>query len=163
MTRRKRLWTKLIEEAGVSVRLYERASGSPIYREVRTGAGDKDRKSLGHNDRALAETQAKALARRVGELRFAGHNGPVILGQLISLYERDRLPLLTPDRQRGVRGMLRLIERHFGRAFDVDDLSQHHFDAYITARTSGALKSPRHRTPRIGASAGTIRNELHLV
>lgn len=163
MTRKKRLWTKVIEDAGIAVRLYERASGSIIYREVRTGGGEKDRKSLGHNDRALAETQARVLAQRISELRFAGQSGPVRLGQLAALFERDRLPLMTATRQGAVRGMLLLLERHFGRGFDVDDLSQHHVDAYVAARTSGALKSPRHRTPRVGASAGTIRNELHLL
>ena len=59
--------------------------------------------------------------------------------------------------------MLRLLERHFGHDFDLDDLSQHAVDGYVRARSSGALRSTRHRTPREGVGAGTIRNELHLL
>lgn len=162
MARRKKLWTKVVEEAGVAVRLYERVHAGPIYREVR-GAGEKDRKSLGHNDRTLAEQQARTLGRRISELRFAGHSGLVTFGQLASLYERDRIPVLAPARQRAVRGMLALLERHFSRAFDLNDLSQHVVDAYVRARSSGTVKATRHRTPRAGVSAGTIRNELHLL
>lgn len=163
MARPKKPWSKVITEAGVSVRLYERTPGSPIAREVRTGGGAKDRKSLGHTDRALAEDQARALAIRLSELRYAGHSGAVTMGQLVSLYERDRVPLLTPARQRNVRGMLRLLERHFGRTYALDDLSQHAVDGYVRARLSGALKSPRHRTLKAGVGAGTVRNELHLL
>jgi hypothetical protein len=55
-------WSLVIEEAGLSVRLYERAPGSVLYREVRIG-GRKDRASFGHRDRALAEQQARQEAR----------------------------------------------------------------------------------------------------
>jgi hypothetical protein len=51
------------EALGVSVRLYER--GGTIYRELRLGGGEKDRKSLGTSDRAHAERLALALAREV--------------------------------------------------------------------------------------------------
>lgn len=158
----KKPWSKRVEVAGVAVYLYERASGSPIYRLVRTETG-ADRKSLGHTDRALAVEQARALAQRVSDLRYAGHRGAVTMGQLIALYERERVPILTAARQRNVRGMLRLLERHFTRAYVVDDLSQHALDGYVKARASGALTSPRHRTPRAGVGAGTVRNELHLL
>ncbi len=193
MARPKKPWSKTIEEAGVTVHLFERSPGSPIYRLVRvsgrTGertegakaAGDvddalaakkkawrlanagRDRKSLGHSDRVLAEQQARELARRVSELQFAGHSGVVTLGQLVALYERERLPILTTTRQRAVRGMLRLLERHFGRAYDLDNLSQHAVDGYVRARLSGTLKSTRHRTGKEGVGAGTVRNELHLL
>lgn len=154
-------WSKTIEEAGVSVRLFER--GALIYRDVRLEDGTRDKKSLGHGDRALAEQQARALARRLSELRFAGHSGVVTLGQLAALYERDRLPLLAPTRRKAVAGMLRLLEQHFGRAYELDDLSQHAVDGYVRARQTGGLLSPRHRTKHVGVGAGTVRNELHLL
>jgi integrase len=161
MARAKKPWSKTIEEGGVAVRLFER--GDTIYRDIRLEGGVRDKKSLGHGDRSLAEQQARALARRVSELRFAGHSGLLTFGQLAALYERDRVPVLAPARQRGVRGMLRLLEQHFGRSFDLNDFSQHTVDAYVRARSSGKVKSARHRTPRAGVSAGTIRNELHLL
>jgi integrase len=163
MARKRKLWSRTIEEAGVAVTLFERASGGTIYRLVRTPGGGRDRKAMGHCDRALAEQQARLLARRIAELRYAGHAGTVTFGQLAALYERERLPMLTAGRQRNVRGMLRLLERHFGREYELDNLSQHEVDRYVRARQSGALKSPRHRTPHVGVSAGTVRNELHLL
>lgn len=161
MPKKKKPWSKSIEEAGVTVRIFDR--GGTIYRDVRLDDGARDKKSLGHSDRALAEQQARILARRMSELRYAGQSGIVTLGQLSALYERDRVPILSPARQKAVRAMLRLLERHFGRDFDLDDCSQHTADGYVRARQSGALRSPRHRTPRNGVSAGTVRNELHLL
>jgi integrase len=161
MARRKRAWSKTIEEAGVSVRLFER--GAAIYHDVRNADGGRDKKSLGHNDRPLAEQQARALARRISELRYVGQSSAVSLGQLSALYERDRMPILTDARQRAVRGMLVLLERHFGRGYVLDDLSQHALDGYVRARQKGTLQSTRHRTGKPGVGAGTVRNELHLL
>jgi integrase len=168
--RPKKPWSKVIEEAGISVRLYERAPGSLLYREVRID-GAKDRKSLGHRDRELAEQQGRTLARRVAELQFAGQTGALTFGQLTSLFRLHRLRLLTKTRQRAVNGMLALLERHFPRELVVDDLTQHHADAYVAARKSGALRSPRHRggrdahgnEVRAGVAPGTVRNELYLL
>lgn len=170
MPRPKKPWSKVIEEAGISVRVYERAPGSLLYREVRID-GAKDRKSLAHRDRELAEQQARALARRVAELQFAGQTGALTFGQLTGLFRLHRVPQLATTRQRAVKGMLDLLERHFARELRVDDLTPHHVDAYVTARKSGSLRSPRHRggrdrdghEVRAGVAPGTVRNELHLL
>lgn len=146
---------------GVTVRLYERAG--VIQREVRLGDGTKNRKSMGHRDRALAEEQARALAQQLADLRHAGQLGPVTFGQVTALFVEHRLPLLSAERQRSVRGMLALLEAHFGRGFRLEELSQHHVDAYTVGRRSGAVKSPRHRVPGDGVRDGTIRNEIRLL
>lgn len=163
MPRKRRAWSKVIEEAGLSVRVYERAPGSLLYREVRAIDGTKDRKSLGHRDRALGEQQARALAIRLAELLHVGQVGPLRLGQLFFLFERDRLPLLSQERQRAIRSMLRLLEQHFGRELEVHDLTPQLVDGYVVARRSGAITSPRHRSREPGVRSGTIRNELHLL
>ena len=155
-------WSRIIEEAGISVRIYERAPGSLLYREVRLD-GEKDRKSLGHRDRQLAEQQAKELARAIGELRNAGRSGPVTLGQLWALYQQHRLPLVTRIRARTVRGYYGLLERHIGRAFHVENLTQHHVDRYAAARRSGTLESPKKRGTRPGVRDGSIRSEVRLL
>lgn len=162
MARKKRLWTRAIEEAGVTVRIYERSAGGVLQREVWTD-GRRDRASLGHTDRQLAEQQARTLAQRIAELRFAGQGARVTLGQLTSLHELHRVPLLSAERQRTVRGQVALLVAHFGRAFVVEELSQHDVDRYVQARQTGRVKSPRHRGPGEGVRAGTIRNELHLL
>jgi hypothetical protein len=99
----------------------------------------------------------------VAELRFAGHGGAVTIGQLVSLYRLHRVPVVSESRQGTVRALLPLLERRFDRALVVDDLTPHHLDGYVQARRSGALVSPRPRTPLAGVRDGTIRNELHLL
>jgi len=160
--KKRRAWSKVIEESGISVRLYEREPGGVIYRDVWNGDA-RDRKSLCHADRKLAEQQARELARRLSDLRHAGHTGAVTFGQLVGLYRLHRLPLLSPVRQRAVRGMLALLERHFPADRVVDELGQPDIDAYVAARRSGAIVSPRHRTGETGVRDGTIRNEVHLL
>ena len=159
MSRKRKLWSRTIEESGVSVRLYERETGGVIYRDVRTG-DTRDRKSLGHADRKLAAKQASELARRVADLRHAGRTGAVTFGQLVGLYRQHRFPLLSSDRQRTIRGHLEILERHIARDRVVDDLSQHDVDGYTAARRSGALESPNKRGEEPGVRDGTIRTEL---
>lgn len=85
MPRKRKLWSRTLEESGVSVRLYEREPGGVISRDVWNG-DKRDRKSLGHADRKLAEQQARELARRLADLRYVGHAGGVTLGQVWALY-----------------------------------------------------------------------------
>jgi integrase len=163
MPRKRTPWSRTIEESGVSVRIYEREIASLLYREVRLEGGRKDRRTLGHRNRALAADQARALAKRVGEIRNAGVVGSLTLGQLELLFAQHRHPVLSDDRRRAVKGHVALLLRHFGRDFPIEDLSQHHVDAYVKARRSGSLKSARHRVPNPGVRSGTIRNELHTL
>jgi integrase len=156
--KRRKLWSLTIEANGVQVRLFERERRGTIYRDVWIN-GARDRKSLGHADRALAKQQAKALATRLAELHYAGV-GPLTLGQLGAVYLEQRGPLLSGDRRKAVRNMIRLLEQHFSRAYEIANLSQHAIDGYVEARRSAALVSPRHRTKDAGVRDGTIRNEL---
>ena len=72
-------------------------------------------------------------------------------------------PLVTVIRQRTVRGYYRLLERHIGRDTAVENLTQHRVDAYVVARRSGAIESPRKRGNRPRARDGSIRSELQLL
>jgi len=67
----------------------------------------------------LGEDHARALARRVAELRFAGQSGALTFSQLAALYQQHRVPLLSPARQRTIMRKVGLLERHFGSAFQV--------------------------------------------
>lgn len=157
--RQRKPWSKVIEESGISVRLFERESGSVLYREVRIDGG-KDRKSLGHRDRALAERQAIELARRLAELRLTGYVGSVTLGHLWRLYQQHRIPLLTERRARTTRDVMGKLLAHLGEGFSVQDLSQSHIDTYAAARRSGALGDDRRETDVRGVRDGTIRQDL---
>lgn len=157
---RKKCFSKVVEESGVSVRIFERAPGSLLYREVRDGEGAKDRKSLGHRDRALALEQARVLARRLAELRLAGHVGRLTLGQLLALYELHRVPLLSAHRQGHARLFAGYFRAHLNDAFIVEDLSQTQVDAYAAARRARTVRSKTHRGVATAPRDGTIRNEL---
>jgi hypothetical protein len=62
-----------------------------------------------------------------------------------------------------VRGYYGLIETHVSRDFHIENLTQHHVDAYVAARRSGALESPKKRGTRPGVRDGSIRSELQLL
>lgn len=162
MARPKKAWSTTIEEAGVRVRVFERKAGSMLYMDVRQ-PGERDKQSLGHRDQDLAQQQARALAMRLAEIKNAGVVGPLTLGQVVALHEQHRSPILSPSRQRAVRGMAALLLEHFGRQYPIDDFSQHALDGYVKARTTGTVRSARHRGPAAGVRRGTIRNELHLL
>jgi len=161
---RRRSWSLIVEEMGQQVRVYERSPGSVLYRSV-TIDGRKDRKSLGHRDRKLAEQQARALARELAELQLKGHapGAPVTLGQLRKLYLHHRGPLLKPERLGNVSRTLDLWTDHLGAGFPVEDISQHHFDTYRHARETGNLMAPDQRRAKEGVGAGSIRNELGIL
>jgi integrase len=143
------------------VHIYERTPSAMLAREVRTATG-KDRKSLNTRDRKLAEQLARALARRLAELRHAGQVGPVTLGQAWTLYQLHRLPLLSESRQRHVQQHAAFLLAHLGRDFRLEDLSQSHLDAFAAARRSGALRSKKRAadTPAT-VRDGTIRQNLN--
>ena len=157
--RQRKPWSKVIEESGISVRVYERAPGSLLYREIRLESA-KDRKSLGHRDRPLAEQQARELARRVAELRLTGHTGSVTFGQLWRLYQEHRGPLLTVRRARLTRELAGYFLEHLGDGFALENLSQSHIDAYAVARKSGAIGDKRRPVRVRGVRDGTVRGEL---
>lgn len=161
--RPRRAWSKVVQEAGISVRVYEREPGGVLYREVRDGEGGKDRRSLQHKDRKRAEADVRAFAKRLAELRLTGVAGPITLGQAWMLFQQHRLPLLSAERQMDVQRHARYVLAHFGRDFRLDDLSQSHVDAFVAARQSGAAMGWVERRPKGGPKpvrAGTIRNTV---
>lgn len=161
MVRSRRAWSKTIEESGVRIRIFERAPGSLLYRELRQGAG-KDRRSLGHRDRVLAEHQVRQLARHLAELRLTGGVDGLTFGHLVRLYLAHRAPVLSVRRrEQAVKKYAPLFLRHLGDRFLVDNLSQTQVDTFAAARRDGSLRSPTHRGVRTAPRDGTIRNELN--
>jgi integrase len=161
MTPRKRKgWLKAITEGGITVRVFEWRPGELIYREVRLD-GRRDRKSLGHRDRALAVQQARDLAKRLADLRGSGYTGPLTLGRLWRTYEHHRLPHLSANRQAQVRQHAAFLLAHFGEAFSVDDLSQSHVDAFVAARRAGTLGAKNRKEGARGVRDDTIRQNLN--
>src|SRR5688500_17997386 len=131
---KRKSWTKTIAEHGVEVRLFDR--GGTIYRRV-IGNGRKDRKSSGHSDRALAEQQVKSLCAELAKHRIDGTApGGVTFGQLRNRYLLQRVPILSATRRHFMTGTLELLGLALegdGQAFQMDDLTQDHVDAYVAA------------------------------
>jgi integrase len=166
-------WTsKTVEAHGITVRLYVRAG--TIYRSVAlervtTANGHartrQDRRSLGHGDRDLAETQAKALCAAIAKQRLTGSSPDTItVAQIHAAYVRERGALLTRERKKEVAKAFALFRRHVTDAFKVADLGPHQVETYVAARKAGTLATTtgRHRKPK-GVKAGTIAKELGVL
>ncbi len=161
MSKRKKQWSKIIEEAGVRIRLYERPTSSAVWYSIVTEDGRKIRKSLETGDRTLAESRARAIAQELAKIRYTGApTTGLTLDRLRALYLHHRGPLLTTVRRRHMKLVLGLVVEHFGPEYLVDDFSQHALDSYVSARQQGTLRSAD-RSASKAPAAGTIRNELH--
>lgn len=151
----------MVEESGVTVRLFERSTGSVLYREVRLPSG-KDRKTLGHRDRDLAVTQGRALARELAEIRLTGGVANLTFGHLVQLYLAHRAPTLSCARAKQSREHYAPRFVHFlGKQFLIDNFGQTQVDGYVAARRSGSLRTALHRGVATTPRDGTIRNELN--
>jgi integrase len=164
-------WSKIIEEHGVRVRLYER--GGRIWRAVVTGRtttasgkvrAKEDRASLKHSDRTLAEKQALALCRALAEARLAGATqDSLTVAQLHAAYVRECGALLSPTRKKEVEKAFDLFRRHVGADFAVADLGPHQSHTYVAARQAGTLATTRGRHRKQKVRAATIAKELGVL
>lgn len=157
---REAAWSKLIEESGVQVRLFER--GGKIYRDVALGrtvsesgkARTKhDVRSMGHSDRKLAEKQARSLAKEIARGRLNGHvpDGRLTLGQLFTAYRLHRLPTLSKPRQREAQTRMAMFLDAWGAGLPVQDVDQTRVMAYSAARRALRVVAPGLRITEDGA------------
>jgi len=171
MAKRKN-WSKTIEAHGVRVRLYEGPGGN-VYRAVVVGRtvskngkprAVEDRRSLGHSDRALAETQALQLCKAVAEQRLTGVSpDTVTLAQVHAAYVRERGSLLSEYRQGEVKKAFNLFRRHVGSDFKVEDLGRHQVQTYVAARMEGKLVTKNGRHGGAKVKANTVAKELGVL
>jgi integrase len=157
------VWSKMIEQHGVRVRIYQRVPGGNIYREVRTRDG-KDRRSLRTSDRDEAEGLAKELAAKIATARLTGVTPDTLtLEQLEQVYKRERGPLLSDRRKVEVRKAFRLIREHLGDGFRIADLGQHQAETYEAARRAGTLATTWGSNGGGKVGASTIAGELGVL
>lgn len=158
-------WSKIVDEHGVQVRIYERPSSSNIYREVRLEDGTKDRRSLRTSDRANAEKLALELCAELARARLTNvRPGEATFGEVRDIY-LDKKTGLSKARRRFLETTLDLFGRFLepnGEGFRMDDFSNPHAEAYLAARRSGELK-PDDRRASDSPSDGTLRNELQAL
>ncbi len=142
-------WSKIIEEAGVQVRLFERGGG--VYRDVAVGRTvsvegkprtEHDIKSLKTADRDVAEDRARAFAREWAIRQLIGHTpAGATLGHVFEQYRLHRVPLMPTQRAREAETRLGVFEEAWGRARVAAELSQADIDHYVRGRRSLVLVS----------------------
>ena len=140
----KRCWSKLIEECGISVRLYERENSSSVWYSVRAHDGRKIQKSLRIRDRNVAEVRAKEIAQGVARERVIGADiqRGITLGQLFAVYRRHQLPTLKPYRKRYAETYAGMFLAAWGPDLPVCDVDQSRVDTYVADRRSLAVLPP---------------------
>ena len=159
---RDRTWTKTIEEHGVRIRLFERATGATVYLEYRREDGSRLRKSTRTGNRKEAERVARAVASELAEDRVLGRSrDPITLGELFRAYERHRLPHLPSEaRRQFARTRQRLFLEAWGENTRVDNISQPSVDHFQRMRVNGEI-APTHtrqdKSVRLGSVDGDFR------
>jgi len=147
----RKAWSRIVEEAGVRVRLYRGAKGH-IYRAIVTGRtvsknGKRrpveDRRSLGHSDRDRAIVEAKELAKYLAVGRLTGMTlERLTLGRLLAAYAMHRVPGLKPPRAREAKARMAMFIEAWGADLDVADVDQSRVEIYCRMRRDLRIVSP---------------------
>lgn len=133
---RKKRWSKMIEESGLAVRLFERAGSSAVWYSVIEN-GEKIRRTLKTRDRTVAEDRAREIAKELATARLIGlRSNALMLNQLFAAYRRHRLPTLRPYRQRYAETYIAMFVEAWGPDLPVLDVDQTRVDTYVAKRRS---------------------------
>ena len=138
MAKRKSNWSKMIEEAGFRIRIYERPNGAGVYFSFIID-GKKTQRSTRRTDRKEAEEYAREVVRLVAQDRLLGRSGPVKLGEVFRAYAEHKEPLLALDRRTSATSRRKIFLRAWGAEQVIDDIGQTHIDRYMHLRTTGQL------------------------
>ena len=157
---RKKRWSKMIEESGVQIRVYERSGSSSTWYSVIQN-GKKYRKSLKTRDRKLAQERARAVARELARAHLTGEDlRTLTLGQVFAFYFRLKGPGLSLDWRKTAETRRGLFEECWRDRKVVLDISQTDVDRYCRLRRSGELMPDRKGRADQGVRDGTLNNEF---
>ena len=154
----KRQWSRMIDQDGISIRLYERARGTTVYMSF-MWEGTKLQRSTKRRDRREAEEYAGRFVRGLVEDRFLGRTGPVTLGEVFRAYRVHRVPLLSGSWCQAAEMRIALFEEAWGTRLRVDDIGQTQVDQFAHKRSTGKL-TPKHHRSRKVVRAGTINSDF---
>jgi hypothetical protein len=159
MPKRKKQWSKNLEEAGVRIRLWKRSS--MFWYSTIAEDGRKVRKSLETGDRALAEHRARAIARGLARARLTGEDlRALTLGQVFAFYFRLKGPGLSLGWRKTAETRRSLFEECWTAEKVVLDISQTNVERYSRLRRSGELMPDRNGRKNQGVRDGTLNNEF---
>ena len=158
--KRKKQWSKLVEEAGVRILLYERANSSSVWYSFTRPDGSKVRKSLKTTSRDTATENAKALAKELAEAKLTGRDTQSLtIGQLFGAYFRDRAPTLSDRWRKSAETRRTLFEGAWGPSKLVGDIGQSDVDRFTERRMSGEVTAEGTLVVD-GVRAGTVEADL---
>jgi integrase len=127
-----------------TVVVFEREPGGPLYARAwdsaaRGGKGNWHRVSLGHRDKARAKRYAIEQAAKLqkGEAEIA--EAKVTLAQVLALYLQHRTPRKTPRQQKEDATRVELWTRVLGGGVDPHGITLQRWEAFIDARSAGAI------------------------
>ena len=161
---KRRSWSKRIEEAGVAVRIYERANSSSLLVFDRPGRPEEaaEPEDRGPGRRPRTEPGRLPGSSHASSSATIGSPGSALtIARLEELYLHHRGPMLSARRRQSMRTVLGLFRTHLGASFLVEDFGQHDLDGYVLARTSGRLRPNDPQRASEHPRSGTIRNEVH--
>jgi integrase len=144
MSRKAKCWSWVTGGYGVTVKLFERVPGGPLYIGVPRpkGVGGYRAVSLKHTDRDTAIREAKILAarRQAGD----GLTGPLTVATVFDLYTRAVLPKQCPVYAAETLRQAEMWTRHLGAAFDVRKFGPREWETFGRLRASGELDARGH-------------------
>ncbi len=155
---KKKLWSKMIDQDGIGVRLYERPGGTTVYMSF-MWEGTKLQRSTKRRDRREAGEYARRFVHGLVEDRFLGRTGPVTLGDVFRAYRVHRVPLLSGSWRQAAEMRVALFEEAWGTRLRVDDIGQTQVDQFAHNRRTGQL-TPKHDRSRKVVRAGTINSDF---
>ena len=140
-------WSKILEEAGQRIRVYERPGSGALWFSVMQG-GKKARKSLQTGDRTLAEQRARAIARELARAHLTGEDlrCGITLGQLFTQYHLHHIPTLSAARQCEAEARIEMFTEAWGADMSVADVGAAHIKAYCRKRRSLEIISRGRKT-----------------
>ncbi len=132
--------------------VYERERGGPLHARtfdpsLRGGRGDYRRRSLGHRDRERAKQYAREQVAKLERGDADIRAGRITLSRLFTLYERHRLLRKGQTEQAVNRRQIECWSRLLGGGKDASKILRRDWEAFIDARSSGAIDARGNPVP----------------
>ena len=158
MGNRRKHWSKLVEERGIRIRIYERPGSSRLWYGITRG-GEEIRASLKTSDRAEAERRARAIAKEIGRAEITGESlGSLTLGQLFDDFFQKKAPSYTERWRKQAHTRRKLFEAAWGSGKRVEDIAQSDVDHFADLRRKGKIASGTSTVKEV--REGTIEADL---
>ncbi|HEV2130908.1 MAG TPA: tyrosine-type recombinase/integrase, partial [Longimicrobiaceae bacterium] len=154
MMAKKKGWSYSAGDRGKSrVRVYEDARDGKLYaewHEEADGRRKRQRLSLsrfGIVSRAAAVEKAESMAAAFGGLELATPTGPIPLGRLLDLYDKEVMPTKSYHAQRNDRLRARIARLYFGADALPQSLGRERYNAFLRDRKAGRVPGVRNPGP----------------